>query len=197
MPTLPRRGLSVIEVLIASTILGLLLTMVMVEFSLAFSHNALTSEKLTNEQQARHAMALLTNSLSLAATDNTDACLTCAPLPAIQDVSATSVTFYRVHNMNPKAMKTDPYGSPQPDYWVHIVSWDFPTKTLNEYQMPYKDFGKPSPAPIVLARNIQRFEMTPNTDDVGNVTSINVSLEVFGANALRKFGLAGTVKVLR
>lgn len=61
------RGVTLIELLVASSILGMVMSLAVAEFTQAWQHNSKTSVDLNAETQARIAMALVTQELRQAA----------------------------------------------------------------------------------------------------------------------------------
>ena len=61
------RGFTLIELMVAMSILGLVMTLAVAEFTQAWKHYSKTSVDITGETQARAAMALVTQSLRQAA----------------------------------------------------------------------------------------------------------------------------------
>lgn len=161
-----KRGMTIIELIISMGILLLVLGLAIVLFDQAFTHSTLTTENMTNEQLARIAMAKVNASLSQASVDaNTVDTGNGTPAPAIIGVypaatSTPAITFYRVKTLVPAAMPTATTQAPNPQYNVHIISYDPIGQNVNEYVMDYQTVykvGGASPAPIVLAQNVTSF----------------------------------------
>jgi type II secretory pathway pseudopilin PulG len=180
-----QRGMTIVELLISFGVLGLVLSLSTVLFQQAFTHSTLTEENMTNEQLTRIAMARVNSSLSQASVDaNSVDAAGGTPSPAVlvkvpSNVSANAIVFYRVKTLDPAAIPTGVTNAPNPGYDVHIISYDVPTKTLNEYTMDYQTVykvGGPSPAPVVLATNVTNFgvmQVNGNTNEYQITISVN------------------------
>ncbi len=165
MRTTTKRGMTIPELLISFGILLLVLGLATVLFKQAFTHVALTTENMTNEQAARVAMARVNASLSQASVDANTNDTSGTPAPAVlsvvpQATSSPAITFFRVATLNPAAIPTGSTLAPNPAYKVHIISYDAVNKVVNEYTMDYNPTyktGMASPAPTVLADNVTNF----------------------------------------
>jgi prepilin-type N-terminal cleavage/methylation domain-containing protein len=190
------RGFTLPEVIVAATILLVIMTLAVAEFSMTFAHHTLTSENLSNEQQARVAMAKIANSLSQASQNIS---VTGTPAPAVinpptLNLPTSALTFYRVATLQPAGIGVDAYQAPAPAYKVHIISYDAPAQTVNEYDMNAAAYGGPSPAPAALAKHVTRFEIIPLASaeyqiniEVNNIERQNL--------AERPFALTDNVKL--
>jgi Tfp pilus assembly protein PilW len=160
------RGMTIPELLISFGVLLLVLGLATVLFKQAFTHITLTTENMTNEQAARVAMAKINNSLSQASVDaNSGDTSNGTPAPAVISTfpvatASPAITFYRVYTLNPASIPTGTTNAPEPQYYVHIISYDSVAQQVNEYSMDYQGVYKPggaSPAPTVIARNVTDF----------------------------------------
>lgn len=161
-----QRGMTIIEIIISMGVLLLVLGLATALFKQAFTHVTLTTEKMTNEQSARVAMARVNMSLSQASVDaNSGDTSNGTPAPAVIGAfpvatSLPAITFYRVYTLNPAAIPTGTTFAPEPQYYVHIISYDAVAQQVKEYSMDYQTVykvGGPSPAPAILARNVTNF----------------------------------------
>jgi type II secretory pathway pseudopilin PulG len=160
------RGMTIPELIISFGVLLLVLGLATALFKQAFTHVTLTTENMTNEQAARVAMARINNSLSQASVDanSTDTKLG-TPAPAVISAfpvatSSPAITFYRVYTLNPTAIATGTTKAPEPQYYVHIISYDLAAQEVKEYSMDYAtvyEVGGASPAPTILAKNVTNF----------------------------------------
>jgi Tfp pilus assembly protein PilW len=178
-------GMTIPELLISFGVLLLVLGLASVLFKQAFTHSTLTEENMTNEQMTRVAMAKLNSSLSQASVDaNTNDAVGGTPSPAVlvpvpKTTSTPVIVFYRVQTLQPTAIATNSAFAPNPNYDVHIISYDPVGQKLNEYVMDYQtvySVGGPSPAPIVLATNVTNFgvmQVNGNTNEYQITISIN------------------------
>lgn len=166
MNRLTQRGMTVIELLISFGVLLLVLGLATVLFKQAFTHITLTTENMTNEQSARVAMARVNMSLSQASVDaNSTDTANGTPAPAVISsfapaTSAPAITYYRVYTLDPTAIQTGTTNAPEPQYYVHIISYDAVAQQVKEYSMDYQTVykvGGPSPAPVILAKNVTDF----------------------------------------
>jgi len=167
MNTKTYRGMTVIELVISFGVLLLVLGLATALFKQAFTHVTLTTENLTNEQATRVAMAKINSSLSQASVDaNSGDTSQGTPAPAVITVfpvatSIPDITFYRVYTLAPVAIATDKTSfAPEPQYYVHIISYDAVKQQVKEYSMDYQSvykIGGPSPAPVIIASNVTDF----------------------------------------
>jgi Tfp pilus assembly protein PilW len=125
-----KRGISTIELLISMVVMGLIMSLAVVEFAMVFRHNNLSNANLTAEQNARIAMAKISNEFRQAMPNETDFNgpdypMVIAP-PAPVDTPGppvTTVEFWRVHKgtgglapPSPQAVPTNGKGAPVPCY---------------------------------------------------------------------------------
>jgi prepilin-type N-terminal cleavage/methylation domain-containing protein len=171
--TMTSRGFTVPELLIAMTIMGIVLALAVVEFAMVFNHNALTTENVTAEQNARIAMARVTNELRQAMPDFTDfsngkpVVQPTAPPPSTAPGQSTVVEFYRV-DPGPQglstsgAMPVDSFGNPIPCYDDETLTYDPVAKTITRTISVVTNSNCPNANTTtdVLARNILNFWVT-------------------------------------
>lgn len=133
------RGFTIVELLISMTIMGIVLALAVVEFAMVFNHNSLMTANLTADQNARIAMAKVTNELRQAMPDLTDSTsgtvmvTPTQPPPSTAPTAVTFVQFYRVHNgtgglVNP--IPTDANGNPTPCYDLVTLNYDPALQTI-------------------------------------------------------------------
>ena len=163
------RGTTVVEILISTTVLLLVLGFAAVLLRQAFTHHTLTRENMSNEQQARIALARINSSLSQASVDiNPNDYATPPPLPVIgavpKNTSTPSIAFFRVQSLDPSAMPS-PAGAPVPSYWVHVISYDSVNQQVDEFVIDVPSYlaGSPSPSPLIVAKNVTNFGVTQIT----------------------------------
>jgi hypothetical protein len=167
-----QRGLStLVEVLIATGIMLMVWGFSTVLFRQAIAARTITSENLTNEQQARIAMARIDNSLSLASQAfNT-------PLPAANSVvqpmpvgtATQAIAFNRAQDITPSDLAT-PGGAPGVNYNINIIAYDPVHKQVDEYIVnPASEYwsNTPSPTPTILASNVTNFGIVQVTAPQG------------------------------
>lgn len=162
------RGFTLVELLVSMTIIGLLLGAILVEFTQAFCHVALTQANLSSEQQARLAAAKVGNEFSQATQDITDCGASpCKPLlaPLPSSTSAPSVSFYRARGLDPGSMAIDPAsGAPRPSYDVVTISWDPTSQTISEYVVPAALYPAAPASVTLLARHVTNFGVSQLSD---------------------------------
>jgi type II secretory pathway pseudopilin PulG len=160
------RGMTIPELLISFGVLLLVFGLATALFKQAFTHVTLTTENMTNEQATRVAMAKINNSLSQASVDaNSTDTGNGTPAPPVISAfpvatSTPAITFYRVYTLNPAAIQKGTTNAPEPQYYVHIISYDAGAQQVKEYSMDYQTVylaGGASPAPTIIARNVTDF----------------------------------------
>lgn len=166
------RGTTVVEILISTGILLIVLGFSAVLFRQAFTHHTLTTENMSNEQQARLALARINSSLSQASVEANPSDFPSAPAPPIitsatpfpTTTSASAISFYRVASLDPAAMPS-PGGAPIPSYDVHIISYDPVGQTVDEFVIDEPSYaaGSPSPSPLIIAQHVTAFGITSVT----------------------------------
>src|SRR5579872_7137081 len=120
------RAFTTVELLISMVIMGLVLALSVVEFAMVFNHNTLANANLTAEQNARIAMAKVSNEFRQAmpneTTYNNNYPMVISPTPpATQGTGSpvSTVQYWRVHN-GPGGLAspipTDNFGAPKPCY---------------------------------------------------------------------------------
>ncbi len=135
------RGFTTVELLISMAIMGIVLALAVMEFAMVFNHNNLTNANLTAEQNARIAMAKVSNEFRQAMPNETD--YTTPPYPMVVtptgppvNVTAapvTTVQYWKVHN-GPGGLAspvpTNNFGEPVPCYDLVTLSWDPVAQTI-------------------------------------------------------------------
>ena len=169
-----RRGFTVTELMISMTIMGIILGLAVLEFAMVFNHNNLMNANLTAEQNARIAMAKVTNELRQAMPDMTDfpASTTIvvsptAPPPSTAPAASTTVEFYRVHNGSGglvTPVPTDANGDPVPCYDDVKLVYDSVAHTISKTVQLVSNTDCPGTSltatTSVLARNVMGFGVT-------------------------------------
>ena len=169
-----RRGFTVTELLISMTIMGIVLGLAIVEFAMVFNHNNLMGANLAADQNARIAMARVTNELRQAMPDLTDSSTgtivvtPTAPPPSTAPTAVTTVSFYRVHNgtggfVTP--VPTDINGAPVPCYDLVTLTYDPVAHTNTKTVTLQNNANCPtnSTTTSVLARNVVGFGVSAQT----------------------------------
>lgn len=174
------RGFTVTELLISMTIMGIVLALAVLEFAMVFNHNNLMNANLSADQNARIAMARVTNELRQAMPDFTDmstgqvVVTPTAPPTATAGSPVTTVTFYRVHN-GPGGLTTpvptDSSGNPIPCYDTVTLTWDSVAKTISKTVTLKTNANCPTASTVtsVIARNVTNFGVTAQTDTLFDV----------------------------
>jgi prepilin-type N-terminal cleavage/methylation domain-containing protein len=173
-----RRGFSLIELMFAMGILGLVLSLTLAEFITAFGHFSFAQTHMDAEMAGRVAMAKVNDVLQLASSDQNPAdvpkacsthCmvvanpLTLGPTGSGTDIAiiATTTDPTDTSGQLSSAMKT--VGQvPEPDYQVVELNFDNVLQEIIETKTGYKQYfllGQPT-STTVLARNVQSFNVT-------------------------------------
>jgi prepilin-type N-terminal cleavage/methylation domain-containing protein len=173
-----RRGFSLIELMFAMGILGLVLSLTLAEFITAFGHFSFAQTHMDAEMAGRVAMAKVNDVLQLASSDHNPAdvataCSTHCMVVAnrttlgvggsgtdVAIVATTTDTTDTSGQLSP-TMKTV-LGVPQPDYQVVELNWDNVLQEIIETRTSFKQYfigGLPT-STTVLARNVQAFNVT-------------------------------------
>jgi prepilin-type N-terminal cleavage/methylation domain-containing protein len=195
-----RRGFSLIELMFAMGILGLVLSLTLAEFITAFGHFSFAQTHMDAEMAGRVAMAKVNDVLQLASSDHNPAdvpaacsthCMVVAnkndlawPGP-ISDV-AVVVTTNDVTDSSGQlsaGMKTVA-GVPEPDYQVVELKMDNVLQQITETRTSFKQWflgGLPT-STAVLARNVQSFNVTAlNWDGAkGFCSGFQVNIQTVG-----------------
>ncbi len=201
------RGISIAELMISLGVLFLVLGMATALFTRAYAHHTLTSENMSNEQEARLAMGKINSSLSQASVDQNaidfpgSASFPILPTPFPSATSTPAIAFFRVTTLNP-AVIPSPGGVPTLTYNVHIISYDPVGKTVNEYVTTWGTYSAsgPSPAPAVLARNVTDFGVARspnNTYEYQFQITINDMKNASGYQAENPYTLVDNVHILQ
>ena len=187
MPVRPaNRGFTVPELLISMGIMGVVLALAIVEFAMVFNHNNLMTANMSADQNARIAMAKVTNELRQAMPNITDYSsnypMVISPTPPA--TWAQTVQFWRVHN-GPGGLvtpvPTDVSGNPTPCYDTVTLAWDSTLKTITRTVVLNTNTicTIASSTTDVIARNITNFRVQPVN---GSTTLYEVNLETTPSN---------------
>ncbi len=173
------RGFTVPELLISMTIMGVVMALAIVEFAMVYNHNSLMGANMTADQNARIAMAKVTNEMRQAMPNVTD--YTCCPYPMIikptpasSPVAVQTVEFWRVHN-GPGGLvtpiPTDLTGNPTPCYDDVTLTYDPAAKTITRTVTLKVNTNctTPSTTTDIIARNVTSFGVTASTDTLLDV----------------------------
>ena len=193
------RGFTLVEMLTAAAIIGLILLLIGYEFDAIIAHSLHTRSNRDLETNARFAINKVTNRLRTAtpwvigtptpAPPGSSEQVIISPIPTGPPGSTgTMVQFYRVHPgslANPAAIPS-PGNAPYPPYdIVTIQRSNCPTspgvvpspnclvETANDAQT-----GAPSETPLVLANDVTAFLITATGDSKGKLAEIDISLTV-------------------
>jgi prepilin-type N-terminal cleavage/methylation domain-containing protein len=172
-----RRGFSLIELMFAMGILGLVLSLTLAEFITAFGHFSFAQTHMDAEMAGRVAMAKVNDVLQLASSDQNPAdvpkacsthCevvanrLTLGPTGAGSDVAIITTTTDPTDGSGQLSATMNTVGQvPEPDYQVVEVSYDSAQQEIIESRTSYKSYvvgGQPS-STGVLARNVEAFNV--------------------------------------
>ena len=196
-----RRGFSLIELMFAMGILGLVLSLTLAEFITAFGHFSFAQTHMDAEMAGRVAMVKVNDVLQLASSDHNP-----------NDVSSACATHCMIvanYLTNPNwpgptddvaivATTTDPADTsgqlsptmntvaqvPQPDYQVVELKFDNVLQQIDETRTSFKQWflgGAPSSS-AVLARNVQNFQVTALNWDAGKgfCSGFQVNIQTVG-----------------
>ena len=193
------RGFTLVEMLTAAAIIGLILLLIGYEFDAIIAHSLHTQSNRDLETNARFAVNKVTNRLRTAtpwvigtptpAPPGVPEQVIINPLPTgLPGATATSLQFYRVHPgslSNPAAIPS-PGNAPYPPYDIVTIqrsncptppgvtpSPNCLTETASDAQT-----GAPSETPLVLANNVIAFQVTATGDNKGRSATIDISLTV-------------------
>ncbi len=166
------RAFTVTELLISMTIMGIVLALAVVEFAMVFNHNNLMNYNLSADQNARIAMAKVTNEFRQAMPDITDFSANypvvvspSPPPPSTAPVASNSAVFYRVHN-GPGGLvapvPTDRFGDPTPCYDIVTLTYDSVGHTITRTITLQTNAHCPTPSTQtdVIARNVTGFSIS-------------------------------------
>jgi prepilin-type N-terminal cleavage/methylation domain-containing protein len=171
------RGFTLIEMMFAMGILGLVLSLTLAEFITAFGHFSFAQTHMDAEMAGRVAMSKVNDVLQLASSDHNPndvpkACATKCPVVA----NAASFPSGTTSDVAIIVTTTDPSDItgqlsptmntvgqvPEPDYQVVELSYNALQQEIIESKYTYSAFqvgGNPTTT-AVLARNIQSFQVT-------------------------------------
>jgi|GEM_PF-3788788 len=194
-----RRGFSIIEMLFAMGILGLVLSLTLAEFITAFGHFSFAQTHMDAEMAGRVAMSKVNDVLQLASSDHNPA--DTPGCSAKCQIVANPLAFTTTGSSNDVAIIVtttdpgDPNGQlspgmntvgqvPRPDYQVVELSYDGVKQEIRESRSTYSAYftgGVPS-STSVLARNVSSFSVTPlNWDpNKGFASGFQVNIKTSG-----------------
>ncbi|MBC5806846.1 MAG: hypothetical protein DLM53_09895 [Candidatus Eremiobacter antarcticus] len=168
-----QNGISVIELLISMVVMGFIMSLAVVEFAMVFKHNDLTNANLTAEQNARIAMAKVSNEFRQAMPNETDFTGPDYPMvivPAAPSVppgpTVTTIEFWRVHKGKggmaaaPKPIPTNAKGAPVPCYDDVTLAYDAAADTITR-KVDSTGCALGVVKTDILARNVTAFGVTP------------------------------------
>jgi len=168
------RGFTIVEMLISMSIMGLVLSLAIVEFVMVFNHNSLMTADLTADQNGRIVMSRVTNELREGMPDVTDYTtpatpppIVSAPTPAASAVPVQTVAFWRVHDGtggldDPVAIPTDAFGNPTPCYDQVSLVYDPVAHTITRTVTLKTNANCPTPQTTtnIVASNVSSFGAT-------------------------------------
>lgn len=201
------RGTTVVELLISTGVLLIVLGFAAVLFHQAFTHHTLTTENMSNEQQDRVALARINSSLSQASEEaNTNDFPNAPASPVIMGATAfpsnaPAIAFYRVASLQLAAVPS-PNGPPNPNYKVHIISYDPVGQTVDEFVLDETAYAAnaPSPSPIVIAQHVTAFgisEIVPEKEYQFQITINDVINAATGVEAEQPKTLIDNVHLMK
>ena len=159
------RGFTLVEMIVTTVILAAIMSIAAMEFQSVIYQRMFLESHLTAEQQARVAMAKVSGAARQMSVDITD--YQNPPPPVVQPTATPGpvLEFTQVSSLQPGELPT-PGGVPQPCYdniTIQVVKTSQTVGNLEETVSPVSGPCVPAPpqAPIVLARNIAAFEVTP------------------------------------
>ncbi|HEY5094064.1 MAG TPA: prepilin-type N-terminal cleavage/methylation domain-containing protein [Candidatus Eremiobacteraceae bacterium] len=193
------RGFSLIEMMFAMGILGLVLSLTLAEFITAFGHFSFAQTHMDAEMAGRVAMSKVNDVLQLASSDHNPA--DTPGCSAKCQIIVNPLAFKTLGNSNDVAIIVtttdpgDPNGQlsstmntvgqvPRPDYQVVELSYDAIKQAIMESRSTYSAYitgGAPS-STSVLARNVENFNITPlNWDPIkGFASGLQVNIQTSG-----------------
>ena len=180
-----RRGFSLVELMFAMGILGLVLSLTLAEFITAFGHFSFAQTHMDAEMAGRVAMAKVNDVLQLASSDHNPAdvpvacathCMVVAnkldpawPGP-ISDVAIVATTTDPTDASGQLAPGMQTVAQvPEPDYQVVELKFDNVLQQIVETRTSFKQWflgGQPT-STSVIARNVQVFQVTALNWDGG------------------------------
>jgi len=195
-----RRGFSLIELMFAMGILGLVLSLTLAEFITAFGHFSFAQTHMDAEMAGRVAMAKVNDVLQLASSDHNPgdvplACSTHCRIVANKNDPAWPGPISDVAIIATTTDPTDTSGQlsttmntvlqvPQPDYQVVELKFDNVLQQITESRTTYKQWflgGNPTTT-SVIARNVQVFQVTALNWDAakGFCSGFQVNIQTVG-----------------
>lgn len=180
-----KRAFTTVELLIAMIIMGIVLSLAIVEFAMVFNHNNLTNANLTAEQNARIAMAKVSNEFRQAMPNETDYQppypMVISPTgPPVGTTAApvAQVQYWKVHN-GPGGLAspvpTNAYGEPVPCYDQVTLTYDPVAQTITRTATlrTNANCGVASSVTDTLAYNVTNFAITP-LDQKGTLFQVDL-----------------------
>lgn len=182
-----RRAFTTVELLISMVIMGIILALAVVEFAMVFNHNTLANANLTAEQNARIAMAKVSNEFRQAMPNESD--FTAPPYPMVisptppppstAPAAVSTVKYWRVHNGAgglASPIPTSNVGAPVPCYDTVTLSYDGALKTITRTAVLQTNVANCPTASTVtdtIAYNVTDFKVLP-LDAAGTLFQISV-----------------------
>ncbi len=185
------RGFTVVEMLTSMLIMGLVLALAIVEFAMVFNHNNLMNANLSADQNARIAMARVTNELRQAMPDVTDFGSTSAvvlnpptPAPSTAPTTAQSVEFYRVHNgpgglVSP--IPTNAAGDPIPCYDDVTLAYNTAAHTITR-TIVSPVVADPNCPTVTTTTDVIAYNIAGFTVSAESSTLLDVDLQTVASN---------------
>ena len=195
-----RRGFSLIELMFAMAILGLVLSLTLAEFITAFGHFSFAQTHMDAEMAGRVAMAKVNDVLQLASSDHNPgdvpgACATHCMVVAnttdpawpgpISDVAIIATTTDPTDTSGQLSPTMNTVAQvPQPDYQVVELKFDNVLQQIVESRTTFKQWflgGNPTTT-SVIARNVQVFQVTALNWDAakGFCSGFQVNIQTVG-----------------
>ena len=180
-----RRGFSLVELMFAMGILGLVLSLTLAEFITAFGHFSFAQTHMDAEMAGRVAMAKVNDVLQLASSDHNPAdvpvacathCMVVANYKAagwpgpVNDVAIVATTTDPADNSGQLSPGMQTVAQvPEPDYQVVELKFDNVLQQIIETRTGFKQWflGGAPISTSVIARNVQIFQVTALNWDAG------------------------------
>jgi len=167
------RAFTTVELLISMVIMGIVLALAIVEFAMVFNHNNLTNANLTAEQNARIAMAKVSNEFRQAMPNETDynqnypmVVSPTGPPVGVTAAPVAQVQYWKVHD-GPGGLAspvpTNNFGEPVPCYDLVTLTYDAVLKTITRTAVLNTNTNCPTASTVTdtLAYNVTGFTVTP------------------------------------
>lgn len=190
-----QRGMSLVEMMVAMVILTLLAFAVGFMFDQTVKHWALSSSTLSSEQQARIAVAKVTDAMrqasliSVATPDANGQTPIPIAIPSVASSPSNQVVFYQVDSLNPSDLPTDVNGEPVPCYNKVTIAWVPPSPApsppqygsqITEDVTPYAGscHGVSQSSASIIANNVTNFSVTENPGSGSNGQTADYQVDV-------------------